>query len=250
MIPRVRGVGVALVVMLAVAPVRLAAQEMGYLPGKAGIGGGIGVSYFRLDQAFGSDWFSDYSAGAESRFSFAGQFRYIFTPHLRIQVSPGFTWAAYSRNYRAPFSDPNFPAEIGKGSYLTLVVPVSAQAQFVVKRGWWLYHAGAGPGIYRVWVENHRKVVKDPVTLKLHRGVYPGGSAEFGAERFLKSLTNTSIEGTFAGHLALAQDNERFVAGFNSNLLVLEARVGVNYYFNTAVSQKKATEPLPSLSNP
>jgi hypothetical protein len=114
-----------------------------------------------------------------------------------------------------------------------------------VKRGWWLYHAGAGPGLYRVWVENHRKVLKDPVSLKLHRGVYPGGSAEFGAERFLKSLTSTSVEATLAGHLALARDDDRFIAGFNSNLLALEARIGVNYYFNTAASQKKATEPLP-----
>ncbi len=249
MIPRVRGVGIVLVAVLAAAPARLAAQEMGYVPGKGGIGGQIGVSYFRLDRAFGSDWFSDYSAGAESRFSFSGQFRYVFTPNFRFQLSPGFTWTAYSRNYRAPFSDPNFPNEIGKGSYLTLIAPVSAQAQFVVKRGWWLYHAGAGPGLYRVWVENHRKVLKDPVTEKIHRRVYPGGSAEIGAERFLKSLTSTSIEGTLAGHLAFARDNERYVNGFNGNLLVLEARVGVNYYFDTAVSQKKATEPLP-LSHP
>ena len=236
--------------MLAVASVCLAAEEMAYAPRKGGIGGQIGASYFRFDRAFGLDWFGDYSAGAETRFSFSGQFRYVFTPSFRGQVSLGFTWAAYSHDYRAPFSDPNFPTETGKGSYLTELLPVSVQAQYVMKRGWWLYHAGAGPGVYRAWVENHRKVLKDPESLKLHRGLYPGASAEIGAELFLKSITTTSIECTVAGHLAFAKRPDDFIHGFNSNLMALEARLGVNYYFNVGGAPKKSTEPLPGLPNP
>lgn len=226
-----RWVGLSTAAMLITASLAWAA-EPAYEAGKGGIGGQVGVSYFRFDRAFGSDWFGDYSAGAQLRFSFAGQFRYAMTDHLRLQVSPGFTWSAYGSRYPAPVFDLNFPEDNDKSNYLTLVVPVTAQFQYVIKRDWWLYHAGVGPGLYRVWVENHRKVLKDPVSLRLHRGIYPGGTVEFGAERFFKSLPTTSIEAVLVGHLVLAQDDDAFVSGINSNLNAVEFRLGTNYYFD------------------
>ena len=60
-------------------------------------------------------------------------------------------------------NEANFPADVTKENMLTLVLPVSAQLQYTQKRGAWLYHLGAGPGLYRVWVENRRKVLKDPL---------------------------------------------------------------------------------------
>lgn len=226
----VRWVGLATAAMLITASLAWAA-EPAYAPGKGGIGGLVGVSYYRLDRAFGADWFADYSSGSQMRFAFAGQFRYVLSDHLRLQVSPGLSWTAYANGYPAPIHDLNFPDEPGKGNYLTLLVPVSVQAQYVIKSGWWLYHAGVGPGLYRVWAENHRKVLRDPVSFELHRGLYWGGTAQFGAERFFKNLPMTSIEVDLVNHLVLAQDDAAFKSGINSNLNSLELHVGMNYYF-------------------
>ena len=138
MIPRLRCVSVALFALLTGASACLAA-EPGYAPHRASVGGGFGVSRFAQD--------ADYSAGAALRFSFGGSFRYVMNPWLRWQVSPGFTWTAYTVGTPAPFLDPQFPADVDKDRYLTLLVPVSAQIQLVQKRGWWLYHLGVGPSI-------------------------------------------------------------------------------------------------------
>ena len=178
------------------------------------------------------------------RFSFAGQFRYVHSKHWRWQVSPGFTWTAYRTATALPFVDPNHPEDLVKDNAITLLMPISAQAQYVIRRGHWFYHAGAGPGLYRVWVENHRKVLKDPETFRIHRGLYPGGTVEIGAERFLKAITTTSVELTWANHLVLAQRDEQFTSGFNSNLMAMEWRVGVNYYFDP-LRQKQPTLGLP-----
>ena len=243
MISRVRRVGIAGVALLTVALACPAFSDPNYAPGKGGIGGAMGGSYFRLDRTFGADWFGDYSAGAQARFSFDGNFRYVINRNFRWQLGPGFTWSAYS-NVDTAFRDINFPTERTKDQNLTLVTPITAQLQYTIRRGQWIYHAGLGPGVYRVWVENHRKVLKDPTTLKLHRGVYPGAVVQFGAERFLSGITNLAVEVSSANHLIFAQRDEQFVRGYNSNLLVNELRLGVNYYFDM-VRPKKSAAPLP-----
>jgi hypothetical protein len=135
----------------------------GPAPGRGGIGGQIGGGLITGQ--------GDYSAGAQARFSFTGHWRYVMTPWIRWQISPGFMWAGYDENEPAPYRDLNFPDDSTKAEYLTNLVPVSAQLQFTHKRGPWLYYAGAGPGVYRVWIENRRKVLKDPQTFKLHHGL-------------------------------------------------------------------------------
>jgi hypothetical protein len=243
MIPRIRRVSFAALALLTIASACLAAEgEPAYKPGQGGVGGGIGGSYFGVDRMFGADWFGDYSKWAMPRFSFAGQLRYVHSKHWRWQVSPGFTWTAYKTGTVIPFTDVNFINDKTKDNLLVQLLPVSAQVQYVVKRGNWLYHAGAGPGVYRVWVENRRSIYKDPVTFRLHRGLYPGGSFEFGAERFLKSITTTSVEFTWANHLVLAQRDEQFPSGYNSNLMATELRVGVNYYFDPLRKKKQGIE--------
>lgn len=241
MFPCVRRVSSAVVAMLTFAAVCLAAEPR-YGPQSAAVGGGIGGSTFRVDRMLGKSWFGDYSAGAQPRFAFAAQFRYVWRPWLRWQVSPGFTWAGYKDSEPAPVLDRRFPDDRDKGDYLTLLMPVSAQVQYVVKRGWWLYHVGAGPGVYRILVENHREVLKDPVTLRLHRGIYPGVSGQIGVERFLKGISGASVEVSMAGHLAFAERDDQFVSGINSNLLAVEWRTGVNYYFTIPRERAKPAE--------
>lgn len=239
MIARFRCVSVALAALLTVASACLAA-EPGYAPRKGGVGGGLGYSKFAAD--------ADYSDDSRGRPSFSGAFRYVMSPRWRWQVSPGFTWSAYGVGSRAPFPDPQFPGDTSlagvpvKDHYLTLVVPVDAQIQLTQKRGWWLYHLGVGPGLYRVWVENNRKILQDPVSHDRHKGVYFGLTGELGAERFLRGLTTTSIEGVVGSHLVFAERDSQFPSGFNSNVLPVDLRICVNYYFDLTRA-KKTIEP-------
>jgi hypothetical protein len=182
---------------------------------------------------------------AAARFAFAANFRYAFNHWLRWQVSPGFFWVGYDHTSPLPFPDENNPTDTTKEKVLTLVLPVSAQLQWTPRRGPWLYHVGAGPGVYRVWVENRRKVLKDPVTKVNHRGFYPGVSGQIGVERYLKAQPTTAIEFSVAGHWAFADRPEQFPSGFNSALLGVEIRVGANYYFDPARFAKKKTEATP-----
>ena len=127
-----------------------------------------------------------------------------------------------------------------------MLIPVSAQLQMTWGKRPWLYYLGAGPGIYRIWVEHRRKVLRDPVSLRLHRGTYLGGSAELGVERFLRSLPNTSVEISLTQHYANATRDDQFPAGWNSSLGALALRVGGNYYFEPRL--KKEPEKLPKSS--
>lgn len=246
MLIRACRVSVALAAMLSVASLCFAADS-GHVPGKAGIGGLIGGSTFKGDRILGSEWFGDYSAGARPRFAFYAQFRYVATPRLRFQLSPGFTWAGYDGALAAPFQDPRFPQDPDKREYLSLLAPVSLQAQLLLQRGNWVYHAGAGPGVYRVWVENNREVLKDAYTLALHRGFYAGASGQLGVEYFLKQLPNTSVEFAIGGDLAFARRDEQFVSGLNSSVMAVGARIGGNFYFDPTrgLTKEKARVPKP-----
>lgn len=248
MIARASWVIIALLAMLAAAPclaqdapsaTPAPAAQSKPIAGRGAVGGLIGGSKF-----YAAD---EYSKGAQPRFDFSGQFRYHFSRRVRFQVSPGFTWTAYSKKEPPPFTDSKFPADQTKENYLALVVPVSAQIQLVWGKSPWLYHVGAGPGVYRLWVENHRKVLLDPVTLRLHRGPYLGSTEEMGVERFLKALPNTSVEFSVAHHYVIATRDDQFQTGWNSPVGVMAFRVGTNYYFDLNRPKKTPDLPLPGV---
>jgi hypothetical protein len=230
MISRISWAGVVLAAMLAVATVSLA-DDSGYRSGKGGIGGQLGVGKVLSAE--------DYSAGATTRFSFAFHWRYALAPWLRWQISPGFTWAGYDEKTPAPYRDRNFPADSTKAEYLALLLPASMQLQFTKNAGPWLFYAGGGPGVYRVWVENRRKVLKDPVSLNLHRGLYPGATVQAGVEHFIKALSSTSLEVTVDAHYVFAERDEQFPSGWNSKLSAVGVRIGGNYYFVPNTPKKK-----------
>ena len=239
MLHRLRWASIAFIAVLAVAPPCLAAQGMG--PGRGGIGGQIGGSRFWAD--------ADYSEGAQARPAFSGHFRYMMSNHLRWQISPGFTWAGYSSSVLTPVaddSDPRFPGIGPKKTNLTLLLPVSLQLQYLVHRGRWHYHLGAGPGVYRVWIENRRRVLVDPISFKAHRGLYSGVSGEIGFEHFLKTLPSTSLELGIATNWVFAQRNDQFPSGYNSFLAATEVKIGGNFYFDTSRLKRKSKEPLPA----
>jgi len=236
MFHRLCSASLALLAVLAVASPCLAAEGMG--PGRGGIGGQLGASTFWAD--------GDYSEGALNRLGFEGHFRYVMSNRFRWQISPGFTWTGYSSQILTPVpdgSDPlHHPPIEPKSSNLTLVLPMSLQLQYMVHSGKWHYHLGFGPGLYRVWVENHRTVLIDPVSFRRHQGVYPGVTGQLGVERFLKALPSTSLELTTATHWVFCQRDEQFPSGYNSFLAVTEFRIGGNFYFDTSRLKRKTQE--------
>ena len=227
---RFRLASVVALVFLATASVSQAQQAdsvatQGPLPGRGGIGGQIGSSYILSD--------GDYSEGAQPRLSFIGHFRYVINKHWGWQVSPYFTWNGYVSHVNAPFVDLNFPAGgTSKQFYLTQVLGTAGQVQYYGGKGRRRWHIGAGPSLYRVVIQNKRKVVEDPVSHELHSALHLGASAEFGLERFLKRLPNTSLELTLAGHAAFAKNDTKWVAGWNGQPMLAEIRLGGNYYYD------------------
>jgi hypothetical protein len=249
---RARWAGLASLAMLAAVPAwaqepapatpatpPVGSPRTGPAPGRGGIGALIGASYFYAAE--------EYARGALPRFDFSGQFRYVLGRRARLQVSPGFAWSAYSKHEPPPFTDPRFPADQTKEHYLTLLVPISVQVQMTWGKSPWHYHLGVGPGIYRVWVQNHRKVLMDPASLRLHRGLYAGFTGEVGVERFLGTLPNTSVEVSAAHHYVLATRDDQFPSGWNSSLGVVALRAGANYYFDLMRQPKEPELPLPGV---
>lgn len=242
----VRWAGIALLAVFAVASPARAADSTatappklttGSIPGRAGIGGMIGGSWFVAA--------GDYSRGSRPRFDFSGSFRYQLRPGLRLQFSPGFTWNGYSKTESPPFDDPGRPGDLTKEHYLTLLVPISTQVQWTHGGRSWFHHVGIGPGIYRVAVQHYRKELKDARTFLPHRGLYLGGTLELGTERFFKSLPNTALELNAASHLVLARRDQQFRAGWNDMLGSTALRIGVNYYYDVARLKPKEQVPLP-----
>jgi hypothetical protein len=208
----------------------------GPLPGRGGLGGQVGSTYF-----FGE---GDYSDGAQPRLSFSGHFRYVIGRSWGWQVSPTFTWSGYVSHADAPFVDPNFPTGgLSKEKYLTQVLGVASQIQWYSGTGRQRWHLGLGPAIYRVVVQNRRKVVEDPVSRELHRGMHMGAVAELGFERFLKRLPNTSLEVTAGAQAAFAKSDNRWTSGWNGNPMLAELRVGAHYYYDFRKPKPKSTKP-------
>jgi hypothetical protein len=241
MIPRVRSASIALLAVLAVASPCLAGEGMG--PGRGAIGGQFGGSFFWAD--------GDYSEGAKSRLAFSGHYRYVMNHRFRWQISPGFTWTGYSGAVPAPVQDVHFPQDVRKRTNLTLLLPTSFELQCLIHTGKWHYHIGAGPGAYRVWIENRRRPLLDPVSFRKHQGLYPGVTGEVGVERFIKTLPSTSVEACVTTHwvftpsdavpAAAGKPPPTFPSGYNSFLAVTEIRIGANYYFDMSRLRRKST---------
>lgn len=209
----------------------------GPLPGRGGIGGQIGGTYMVAGGA-------DYPEGAQPRFSFTGHFRYVMNRRWGWQMSPSFAWNGYVSHADAPFADPNFPTEgVSKQFYLTQLVGVSAQLQWFAGTGRTRWHLGAGPAVYRVVIQNHRKVIEDPVTRETHDDMHLGATAELGVERFLQKLPNTSLELTAGWKIAYARDDTKFPSGWNGNPQMVDLRFGAHYYYDFRKPKPKSTRP-------
>ena len=241
MILRHRLASAVVLALLAVASVSHAqtadsVATKGPIPGRGGVGGQIGSSYLVAGP--------DYKDGAQPRFTFVGHFRYQINPTWGWQVSPYFTWNGYVSHVEAPFVDLNFPTEgKSKEDYLTFLRGASIQLQWFRGKGRTRWHLGAGPAVYQVVVEHHRKVIEDPKSHELHKGLHLGATGEFGYEKFMKKLPNTSIEATAAWQIAYARSDERFPSGWNANPQLAEIRLGVHYYYDFRKPKPTSNKP-------
>jgi len=150
-----------------------------------------------------------------------------------------------------PVPDGHFPQDVSKRTNLTLLLPMSFELQYLIHARKWHYHIGAGPGFYRVWIENQRILLVDQVSFVKHQGLYPGMTGEVGVERFIKALPSTSVEACVATHWVFTPSEEvpaasgqpapKFPTGYNSFLAATEIRVGANYYFDMSRLRRKTT---------
>lgn len=247
MITRVRLAGVAVLLLSFLCAGVAGAQQAdstssarsGSRPGRGSVGAQLGGSWILAEK--------DYSEGAEPRFSLSGQYGYVVSDHWRWQVSPYFTWNAYQVGKPLPFLDENFPSDSTKDNVLTQVAGANAQLQYTRMNGKWLTHFGFGPALYRVVVQNRRKVLKDPVSKDLHQGQYLGAVVELGAERFFKGMPNTSLEYTVGYQTVFAKRDDQFPSGYNGMLSFVEVRVGAHYYFDF---KKKKPDDKPGSMKP
>jgi hypothetical protein len=213
------------------------ARTTGSIPGRAGIGGFLGGSWIWAQD--------DYSEGALPRFNFAGTFRYQMKTSWRLQISPGFTWNAYTKHADPPYFDPAQPGDFTKQHYLTLLLPMTAQIQWTRHGTKWFPYAGIGPGIYRVQVEHDRDDLLDPITFAVHRGLYLGATVQVGTETYMKGMPNVSVDLNLTNHFIAAKRDDQFPAGWNSGLANVAVSVGMNYYFDLGRMKKKEPLPLP-----
>ena len=246
MITRVRPASVAFVLLLVSATASLAQQSdttssilrAGMKPRTGAVGAQVGYS----DIVAGGD----YATGARPRFSFEGSFRYVASSHWGWQLSPYYTWAAYGVGIKTPIHDLAFPTERYKDHYLTQIAGADGQLMYLHTRGAWTWHLGAGPALYRVLLENNRKIIKDPVTFEPHRATYLGATAEMGTEHFMKSLSTTSLEWTVAWHAAFAKDDAKFPSGYSDSPQSFEVRFGAHYYYDLNPAKKPGAKPAPT----
>lgn len=207
--------------------------------GRGSIGGQAGLLWLIAG--------GDFSKGAQPRLSFSGHFRYMISPAWRWQVSPYFGWNAYRTGEPAPYPDLNHPADVDKDHMITEIAGGAAQLQRVSAHGRTRWHVGVGPAVYRIVVEDQRKVSADPLSLERHHTTHLGATAELGWERFMKALPNTSVEWTFAYQTAFAADKTKFPSGWNDSPGGVEFRLGAHYYYNFDRNKKPAVSTKPGL---
>lgn len=182
------------------------AQE---LAGKGGVGASGGLMLFTAD--------NDMSSKAQPRLLGNLNFKYVLSPRLAIAGAFGRGWNAYD----------------GRGDTLAIVEPVTMGVEYRhVFEQWprYLPHAGAGIGIYSVYIRDYLRTTKDPSTFERRHTVDWGVNVGAGLEYFMTRSVTVSYD--FVWHYIFSENKEDFVAGFGENDSYIQFVVGANYYFS------------------
>jgi hypothetical protein len=215
-----------------------------YAPGKASLGGSLGVPFLYATQ--------EMRAGQRPRVMGKAHFQYVFTPSMRLSLRGGFGWTDYSADELAPYPLPSDNTTQSSAVYdttrvdqITTLMPFTATLVHTSGLGGsanWKWFAGGGLGVYHVNVMNDRRTIKDPVTLKSLSYLSPGANAELGVEYFLPANKNVSLEWLGTGHILFPTHAGDYPSGYSGRHGFVDLSFGVNIYFN-AGGASVASEP-------
>ena len=198
------------------------------LPGKASLGGMVGVPLIMGDD--------DLKEGASPRLIGEANFQYVFTPSWRLSASFGYGWSGYKDGTPTPYPvrDPDTGDSVNvRDDMLSKFVPIDVTLIRSLKeqgKGWSPF-VGAGVGMTRVEIVNKRIKIKDPATFDALASWSPNAHGLVGVEYVLPSNTNVSFDWSARWTQLLKDDPESFPSGFTGKHSFLSLTFGVNVYF-------------------
>ena len=197
-----------------------------YAAGKGSLGGSLGVPTILAT--------GELKRGQRPRIIGKGHFQYVMDNDWRLSFRGGFGWLGYSDKFNAPFLLQAAAAggDSTRGDQLVILNPFTAVLTYTrrMSKSWQAF-VGAGPGAYRVNIQNDHRTLFDPVTHSRYRYGSLGASGEGGMEYFLPANRNVSLEGVGTIHYLFKGNKDRFPSGYSGKHMFLDLSLGVNVYF-------------------
>lgn len=197
-----------------------------YAPGKGSLGGSLGVPEILAT--------GELKRGQRPRMIGKLHFQYVMANDWRLSLRGGFGWLGWSDKQPAPFvlqaEQPGGDAT--RGDQLLIFNPFTAAITRTQKlSGSWQAFLGAGPGAYRINIQNDHRTIFDPVTHDRYKFGSFGLSGEGGAEYFLPANRNVSLEGVASIHYLFDDHKDRYPSGYSGKHIFSDLSIGVNVYF-------------------
>lgn len=155
--------------------------------------------------------------GTKIRPSFDLVFSYVFSDHLWLDVTAGYSWNRMSHD------DERF--------WIVSAVPLTAGFRYLIWDGRRMRpYVGAGGGMY-VWTIHSKDLgaAKDPVTFERFRRADLGFYGVAGVQRQMSK--HIALTGDAAYHFIKAANTEDFPSGYNGNRSFVQVRLGATFYF-------------------
>src|SRR5262245_37647255 len=215
-----------------------------YAPGKGSLGGSVGVPFILAP--------GELKRGQEPRVIGKLHFQYVFKPDWRLSLRAGYGWLGFSDEVDAPFilQAEQANGDTTKGDQLLIYNPFTAVMQYThTFNKTWMAFLGAGPGVFRVNIQNDHRTIFDPVTHERYKYGSFGLSGEGGAEYFLSANRNVSFEGLGSLNYLFESNKDKFPSGYSGKNIFLDFSFGVNVYFRPLGSPAPPA-PVPSETQP
>jgi len=210
------------------------------IPGKGSVGGTIG---FPIILATG-----ELKQGQMPRLMGKANFQYVINKDWRTSFKFGYGWFGWSDKFNAPFilQAAEAGGDTTKGDQLLILNPFTATMQYTHELSKnWLAWVGAGPGVYRVNIQNDHRTIYDPVTHERFKFGSFGVSGTAGAEYFIPANKNVSLLGSATIDYLFNSNTEKYPSGYSGKYMFMDLSIGVNVYFKP-LGAKSAPTPVPS----
>jgi hypothetical protein len=186
--------------------------------------------------------------GQKPRIMGKGNFQYVINKSWRTSFKFGYGWNGYSDEFNAPFTLQAAEAagDTSKGDQLVIMNPFTATVHWTHEMSKnWMWYVGAGPGVYRVNIQNDHRTIYDPVTHERFKFGSFGISGTGGMEYFLPSNHNVSLLGTATVDHLFSSFKDRFPSGYSGPYTFMDVSIGVNVYFKP-LGAKSTPAPAPT----